>query len=224
MITPKIAANQAFSQLNRVYKQDGQQRQPSAGEGTAKQFAKDAIDGVKANISAYSAHPLQQFNAEFNAVVKSIRIADTAMGEIEANVEQMASEVELFLKQYPPYPPGSDDRVAYLNRFAMLRKQIDKLTIPQDAGARSIIGREDGGSGDWEIEISGHKAGPTIRHQPVHTGEEGLALPEISPDASEEQIAGLQKALGRARRVLKQRRHELTKDATQVIRSAEKML
>lgn len=224
MITSKIAANQAFTQINKLTKSDDASRYRSNSDEVIKTPKGETVDGVITEISAFSANPLQQFNAEFNAVVKSIRIADKAMGEIEANVEQMESEVEMFLKQYPPYPPGSEDRIKYLSRFAMLRKQIDQLTIPPDAGARSIIGASQSGQPNaWDIEISGQRLGKSLRRQPVHAGPEGLALPEISTESSDEQIAGLQKALGQARRTIKHRRIGLAEDASQVIRSAEKM-
>ena len=145
--------------------------------------------------------------------MKSIRIADKAIGEIEANIEQMESEVEMFLKQYPPYPPGSEDRVKYLSRFAMLRKQIDQLSVPPDGGARTILGTSRSGqSNAWEIEISDQKVGTVVRHQPVHAGNEGLALPEISIESTDEQVKGLHQALGQARSVIKQRRSELAED------------
>ena len=224
MMTPKIAANQTFSQLNRISKHDDQQRQPTAGPGNSNRSVHTDTDGVKTDISVFAAHPLQQFNTEFNAVVKSIRIADKAMAEIAANVEQMETEVEMFLKQYPPYPPGSEDRIQYLSRFAMLRRQIDKLTIPPDAGARKIIGRpENGDSNDGRNEISYQKIGQLIKPQPVHTGKEGLNLPRITADSTDEQIVGLQKALYQARRVVRQRREGLTQDATQAIRTAQKV-
>jgi hypothetical protein len=222
MITSKIAANQTYAQVNQLNKGDSASQQKSGHEEVIKTSQGETIDGIKAEISAFSINASHQFNAEFNAVVKSIRIADKAMGEIEANVEQMESEVEMFIKQYPPYPPGSDERVKYLSRFAMLRKQIDQLTIPPDIEARSIIGEpRSGESSDWEIKIGGEKIGQTIRHQPFHTGEDGLALPEISLEASDEQIAGLKKALGSARQQIKQRRAEFAQDAIQVIRSVQ---
>jgi archaellum component FlaC len=224
MITSKVAANQVFSHVSRMTKSDETARPSSEHDDVIKTPKGEAIDGIKAEISVFSSHPLQKFNAEFNAVVKSIRVADKAMGEIEANVEQMESEVEMFLKQYPPYPPGSEDRIKYLSRFAMLRKQIDQLTIPPDAGARHIIGPSQGSSsGDWQIEISGQKIGAVIRRQPVHAGDGGLELPEISVASSDEQIKGLHQALGQARSVIKERRSELSKDATRMIRSAEKL-
>ena len=144
--------------------------------------------------------------------------------DVATNAETAESRPQDFLKQYPPYPPGSEDRIKYLSRFAMLRKQIDQLTIPPDAGARSILGpSQDGSTQGWKIELGGQKISSTIRRQPVHTGPEGLALPEISQESTNEQIAGLQKALGQARRVLSQRRAGFSEDATRIIRSGEKM-
>jgi len=222
MITSKIAANQAYAQVNRLHKGDDTSRQNADQGEVIRTSGGEAVDGIKAEISAFSVHPSHQFHAEFNAVVKSIRIADQAMGEIEANVEQMESEVEMFLKQYPPFPPGSEDRIKYLSRFAMLRKQIDQLTFPPDGGAQEIIGKaRTGQSGVWELEIGGNKIGKSIRHQPFHTGNGGLELPEISLQATDEQVIGLQKALGSARQQIKQRRSEFARDAIQVIRSVQ---
>jgi hypothetical protein len=128
------------------------------------------------------------------------------------------------MKQYPPYPPGSEDRVKYLSRFALLRKQIDQLTIPPDAGARHILGSADRGAAkDWTVDIGGIKTGLTIRRQPVQAGQDGLGLPEISAGASDEQVTALHKALVTARQTLQQRRSQLADDAAHVIRSAEKM-
>ena len=183
MITPKIAANQAFSQLNRVHKHDDQLRYQSGGESAQNTSANDAIDGVKAEISTFSTHPIQQFNAEFNAVVKSIRIADQAMEEIGANIEQMETEIQMFVKQYPPFPPGSEERSELLNHFAALRKQIDRLTYPPDPFARELIGTagNEPTSEAWDLKVGKQSLYDIIRRQPVHTGAEGLNLPEVNP-------------------------------------------
>ncbi len=222
MITSKIAANQAFAHVNRMQKVDDASRQHHGRDEAIKTPKGETIEGIKAEISSFSLNPSHQFNTEFNAVVKSIRIADKAMGEIETNIEQMESEVEMFLKQYPPYPPGSEDRVNYLSRFALLRKQIDQLTFPPDSGAKQIIGRSpNSNSSDWEIEIGGKKIGTTIRRQPVHSGKDGLALPEIDAHSTDAQVADMQKALGSARQQVQKRRSMLAEDAIRVIRFAE---
>jgi len=226
MITSKIAANQAFTQINKIYKGDENARQVHSSADVIKTPKGNAVDGIKADISSFSTNPLHQFNAEFNAVVKSIRIADQAMDDIAADIEQMESEVEMFLKQYPPYPPGSEDRIKYLSRFAMLRKQIDQLTIPPDAGARRILG--EGGnappSDGWNVEIGGRSIDQTIRRQPMHAGFGGLDLPEITMESSDDQVKAMHVALGEAKQKIQDRRAGLAQDAAQVIRSAEKLM
>jgi len=225
MITSKIAANQAFTQINKLYKGDENARQPHSSDDAIKTPEGDAVDGIKADISSFSTNPLHKFNAEFSAVVKSIRIADQAMEDIAANVEQMESEVEMFLKQYPPYPPGSEDRIKYLSHFAMLRKQIDQLTIPPDAGARRILAEGDNGtSNGWNVEIGGRSIGQTMRRQPMHAGLGGLDLPEIALESSDDQVKAMHVALGEAKQKIQDRRAGLAQDTAQVIRSAEKLM
>ena len=225
MITSKIAANQAFTQLNKIYKGDAIARQAHSSADVIKTPKGNAVDGIKADISSFSTNPLHQFNAEFNAVVKSIRIADQAMDDIAANVEQMESEVEMFLKQYPPYPPGSEDRIKYLSRFAMLRKQIDQLTIPPDAGARRILGEGGNGPSDgWNVEIGGRSIDQTILRQPMYAGFGGLDLPEIAMESSDDHVKAMHVALGEAKQKIQDRRAGLAQDAAQVIRSAENLM
>jgi hypothetical protein len=55
----------------------------------------------------------------------------------------------------------------------------------------------------------------------VHSGQEGLALPEITVQSTDAQVADMQKALGPARQQVQQSRHALAEDAIRVIRLAE---
>ena len=225
MITPKIAANQTFTQLNRIHKHGDEQFQHSAGGKRNSASVPDAVDGVKAQFSAFATHPIQQFNTEFNSVVKSIRIADQAMTEIGANIEQMETEVQMFVKQYPPYLPGSEERIQLLNRFAALRKQINRLTFPPDPFAQKIIG--DSGIGDgaqsWDVTIGDKTLASAIRRQPMHTSSEGVNLPEMPADASDQDIADLQAALRKAWETVAERRGHLADDFKMIIDHVEKL-
>lgn len=126
------------------------------------------------------------------------------------------------MKQYPPFPPGSEDRIKYLSRFAMLRKQIDQLTYPPDAGAQTIMGQSpQGHTSAWEIEIGGTKSGQSIRTHSLHAGQGGLGLPEITPQANDGQVREFKQSLGAARQTVVKSRAELAEDAFRVIRSAE---
>jgi hypothetical protein len=147
------------------------------------------------------------------------------MAEIGANIEQMESEVQMFVKQYPPYPPGSEERLQLLNRFAALRKQIDRLTFPPDPFAQKIIG--DSGSGDkaqaWDVSVGDKTLAGAIRRQPMHTGSEGINLPEMPADASDKDIADTQAALRRAWETVAERRGHMADDVKKIIGQVEKL-
>jgi hypothetical protein len=223
MITSKIAANQTFAQVSRLHRPEAGDR---AGDDAGDQIRTargEKIDGVKADISPLGVNRWQHFNAEFNAVVRSIRIADQAMGEIESHLDQVTSDVAMYVKQYPPYPPDSEERAQLLNRFAGLRQLADRLAMPPDPRARQIIGPQGRGSdGEWQVHVAGKDLGISIRRQPVHTGEDGLNLPALPAAAGDREIAALGDVLAKAQVTMRSRRAALAEDAVQAIREAEK--
>jgi hypothetical protein len=231
MITSKIAANQTFAQIVRPQRPEAGE---AAGEGSGDQVRTtrgEMIDGIKTDLSPFGANRWQNFNAEFNAVVRSIRIADQAMGEIESHLERMADEVATYVKRYPPYqsppyPRESAERAELLNNFAGLRKLADRLSVAPDAHARQIIGAQGEASGesDWQVRVGGKDLGVTIHRQPVHSGKEGLDLPELAESADDREIAALGKVLDQALTTVRSRRAELADDAVNAIREAEKNL
>lgn len=101
-------------------------------------------DGVpkraQADESRVSFRVLQSVKDGLNSAAGSIRIADTTMGAIGTAIESMKEKLLSIVKNYPPYPPGSEERIAYLNSFNALRSQIDRLIASSgDAGAREIL-------------------------------------------------------------------------------------
>ena len=74
------------------------------------------------------------------------------------------------------------------------------------------------------MKSGGQKTGQTIRRHQIHTGAEGLQLPNLSVNSSDEQVAAMRKALGEARQTIQKHRSQLAGDAANVIRSAEKMM
>jgi hypothetical protein len=89
-----------------------------------------------------------------NSVAQSARIADHAMEDIGKTVGDMKNTVDRIMKNYPPFPPGSEERIRLLRSYAELRKQIDQLTVPPDDGARQIMADPAvSGEGDWTIII-----------------------------------------------------------------------
>lgn len=49
-------------------------------------------------------------------------------------VQRAQQQLELVVKSFPPFPPGSTEREQYLNSVAGIRSIIEKLTIPPELG------------------------------------------------------------------------------------------
>jgi len=73
----------------------------------------------------------------------SINVADTAIKTVNEYVEKMKAQLETIVKTYPPYPPGSAERVEILRSYSAFRKIIDQLTIPppEDWTTKIIAGQ-----------------------------------------------------------------------------------
>lgn len=120
-----------------------------------------------------------------NAVAATIRTMDQAMEAAGTTVDAMKKELEVITKNYPPFPPGSEERVRRLRSYAALRAMIDKLTIPPEEEARTLSGREESAPSvaldEWTVSIGPNGIARTVRTEQVHTGPLGLRLPELTP-------------------------------------------
>ena len=173
---------------------------------------------VRVEISAFSTNKLHQFNAKFNSVLKSIRIADHSFAEIGTKLDQMTSEMQTFLKMYPPYPPDSKERVDLLKNYAAIRKQIEQLALPQDDFAGLLLGNgfADEASETYEFKVGDNpNRGQFINDPPKDGG--GIILPELPMNAGDEQITETVGTLGKVKSHLTNKHRALTQVVRQLI-------
>lgn len=136
---------------------------------------------------------LQALNARLNAVAKSIGHSDSVMRKIGGLLEEMEKRLDAAAKSYPPFPPGSEERVKYLESYTGLRAQIDQLTIPP---------RED----------------DTRR---VLEDSNGLDIPDLPKDASDEQIRGALEKIGDSKETVEIERGKLAEGLEKLKRQSE---
>jgi hypothetical protein len=84
---------------------------------------------------------LQKINDSWNVIAQKRRIHDKLLKEVEDYVDQLKAQLERIIKNFPPFPPGSEERIQLLRSFAAFRKLIDQLTIPPVEESR--VGAED---------------------------------------------------------------------------------
>lgn len=183
----------------------------------------DANKGDTVNLSSEKTgntfRKVDAITTQRNGVANSIRIADEAMQKIGIHLDEMKTTLNSILKQYPPFPPGSEERVALLKHFSTLRMQIEALAIPpEDAGARSIFSAsEDEGGTESLVNIGGERFSIRVHRLPVDTGPEGLDIPELPVDALDDQIRDMLVRLEVADQRLAGKQDRLAADADRII-------
>jgi hypothetical protein len=214
----EIGSNQALLQLNNTT--NTLDLTGKLGKNKRISSLKEGSSGsVQVSQSRSAFDDLQAFNATLNSLATSIKVADSTMGKIKILIDQMIEQLGRILKNYPPFPPGSEERVKFLRAFAALRKQIDQLSFsPKDEGALKITADPAvvPQAGDRNVVIGGSGPPVTIHSQQVHTGPTGLNIPELPESATDKEISVAIKNLDDASKTLGQRQSGLATDALSI--------
>ena len=154
----------------------------------------------------------------------NIGIANKTIGRVNDLVAKMKAALTSIVKMYPPYPPESRERAKILESYVGLRKEIEQLTIPPEYQlARKILSNpaQVTGAGDQKINIGQDGTSITLHSQPVNPGPTGLNLPEISINATDEQVSAAWTQINTSQYELSQKRDGLASDAYAVARAVE---
>ena len=112
-------------------------------EGIGRKILQE-IDDLRGKEFFSRKHPelleLQKINDSWNTIAQKKRTHDNILNEVEDYIDRMKAQLETVLKNFPPFPPGSEGRIQLLRNFAVFRKLIDQLTIPP--------GEESGGTAE----------------------------------------------------------------------------
>ena len=94
-------------------------------------------DSLSQNFPMWS--ELQKINDSLNEVAQKKRTDDKILKGVENYVDRMKAELERILKNFPPFPPGSEDRIKLLRGYVGFRKLIDELTIPPPKESAVVV-------------------------------------------------------------------------------------
>jgi hypothetical protein len=96
----------------------------------------------------------------------------------------MKRDLEVIVKNFPPYPPNSEERVKLLRSYAGLRAEIDRLTVPPEVTAQTIAQRKEleaSLSNDYTFVLGQNGTNKTVLKADVHYGPTGIYIPELVP-------------------------------------------
>lgn len=132
--------------------------------GSAPIHREESEEGIKGFQADFVT--LQKINDNLNELAKIQKGAERRFAKVDRYLEQMKEELERIIKQFPPFPPGSEDRVKALRAFTFFRKLTDQLTLP--LGNEALAGFSE----------------PRARFSAPDVQEEAISLPVSAPQTS----------------------------------------
>ncbi|NTU42157.1 MAG: hypothetical protein HGA78_03725 [Nitrospirales bacterium] len=85
---------------------------------------------------------IQDRKAELHQAAKEIRTAGNTMQQIDDYLDRMKESLNGIVKTFPPYPPGSEERVNLLRSYNSFRKLIDELSFGLTDRVQEMIASE----------------------------------------------------------------------------------
>ena len=178
-------------------------------------------DGSRGSTEPLKGHfgvdKLETIHSRFNSVARTIRVADENMGKIENYIDRMKTELQRIVKNYPPFPPGSEERVKRLKSIAAFRRLIDQLTIPppnEEFAAKTVPDHDVVSKINYSQKV-------LSKSNPHQTRPEGLDIPQLPEDANDEKVYAFAEKLDTAGEMLRQSRSDLATYAAEVGESYE---
>ena len=192
MKTSSISLNNALLSFNKITKN---LEKASTQLSTTKKVASSEDNPTywaKAKRNRYSANSLQAVNDSLNTAAISVRTASLTMDTIGDTIDQMKALLTEVTQNYSESTGNTENRASLIKSFNTLRGQIDKMAdLSGDDNATKIMGNPNdvNGAGDITVLINGNGTTAVIHSQEVDTGETGINIPELSEDATDEEIA-----------------------------------
>jgi len=168
-------------------------------------------------------HRLDADHTERNHYARQIRTFDQTMEKIGTQIKNMKQELKIIVKNYPPFPPGSEERIAALRRFNSFRKQIEQLTFPpskdsdsehESSPASPHVGIE---KGSLVIEAAdGDGYIYSVRNVDKQSVRVEVELPDLAEDASDDQVQTSLKRLENTDTAIQAHRQAVQMDAQKI--------
>jgi len=101
----------------------------------AVQAVEKSGDSVQIKYSATSKNldtvrAIEQMHARLNQLVKGVRETNEGLDRASDVTEQMQSELQQIVKNYPPFSADSPERQRILMSYVSIRKEMERLMVP----------------------------------------------------------------------------------------------
>lgn len=126
MITSKINAGDFNIKIN--YKSISLSHK---GPDTYKKNPVNAVNDTDTSINnVQELENIFNIKSTLNNIARHIRTANNTLNKMNNLIEKSKDNLQEIIKNFPPFPPGNEERVKRLKSITALKKQINELTIP----------------------------------------------------------------------------------------------
>lgn len=158
---------------------------------------------------------LSKTTTQINQVADSVREADSTMQQVGDTLNRMKGSLEGIIKNYPPFPPGSEQRVKALKSFAALRNEIEKMTYPPEPSlVPKLIADPAKSPGSFTVTLDTQGTSVELDRQQIDPGPKGLNIPVLPTtppqDSGDDPIHNAISALNLAAKIVQDRRQSLS--------------
>ena len=176
-------------------------------------------EGVESSQNGGAVDDFQALNAARSSVATGTKFVDSTMGRVETIIDRMKEQLGRIIKNYPPFPPGSEARVKFLRSFKALRREIDELSFssnnnddaaPKITADSAAVSR----ANERNAATGGKESNRTIPNHQVSTELTGLKIPDLSENATDEEINAAIKNLDDVKKTLNQRQSGFAANAS----------
>lgn len=147
----KVGSQVAASYYAAQQQQQAQQQQVAAKQTTESNTAKEDTAAVEASASTASTaavndkvqitssvtlknvdtvRAIELMHSRMNQQIKSVRETNEALNKEANQVDQMSTNLNSIMKNFPPFPVDSKERQEILMSYTSLRQEILKMTVP----------------------------------------------------------------------------------------------
>lgn len=119
----------------------------------------DSVATARSGEMQLAFNDLQNNKEAVNDLAKSVRDVAKFIDKVADRLDKMADSLKEIVKNFPPFPPGNEDRLRLLKSYNSLRQQIDSMTFPPppdfDGTRQALTGRGSSADASGTVAIGG---------------------------------------------------------------------
>ena len=147
---------------------------------------------------------LEQDKIKFQELAQSIRHSDQVLSTLDKHLEKMESLVETLVKQYPPFPPDSRQKINLIKQFNALWHLIKKLEMPPETDSATQ-------DREFKENVPGNRVDDASKIGTLWTGINKLAFLE-----PKDRLNNTLQSVRKARSMVTEKRNRLTQKAVKI--------